>query len=148
MEFLPRLKAYLQKKDVLEHTWFHVSDEPGMKDLDSYRSAVQCMHSGLGDCRFLDALSDFEFYRLGLVEHPVVASDHLEPFLEAEIPDLWTYYCCVQGVDVSNRFLPCLQGEIGFWVSSSICTGCRDSFSGGTIFTIPDFRCSTSIPLL
>ena len=86
MEFLPRLKAYLQKKDVLEHTWFHVSDEPGMKDLDSYRSAVQCMHSGLGDCRFLDALSDFEFYRLGLVEHPVVASDHLEPFLEAEIP--------------------------------------------------------------
>ncbi len=109
MEFLPRLKAYLQKKDVLEHTWFHVSDEPGMKDLDSYRSAVQCMHSGLGDCRFLDALSDFEFYRLGLVEHPVVASDHLEPFLEAEIPDLWTYYCCVQGVDVSNRFLPCLR---------------------------------------
>lgn len=111
MEFLPRLKAYLQKKDVLEHTWFHVSDEPGMKDLDSYRSAVQCMHIGLGDCRFLDALSDFEFYRLGLVEHPVVASDHLEPFLEAEIPDLWTYYCCVQGVDVSNRFFAMPSGR-------------------------------------
>lgn len=104
MAFLPRLKGYLQEEGVLEHTWFHVSDEPGMKDLDSYRSAVQIMRRGLGDCRFLDALSDFEFYRLGLVECPVVASDHLEPFLKAGIPDLWTYYCCVQGVDVSNRF--------------------------------------------
>lgn len=104
MEFLPQLKQYLQEEGVLEHTWFHVSDEPGMKDLDSYRSAVQCMRRGLGDCRFLDALSDLDFYRLGLVEHPVVASDHLEPFLKEGIPDLWTYYCCAQGVDVSNRF--------------------------------------------
>ncbi len=62
------------------------------------------MRRGLGDCRILDALSDFEFYRLGLAECPVVASDHLEPFLEAGVADLWTYYCCVQGVDVSNRF--------------------------------------------
>lgn len=104
LEFLPQLKGYLQDNGVLEHTWFHVSDEPGMNDIDSYRSAVLCMRRGLGDCRILDALSDFEFYRLGLASCPVVASDHLEPFLEAGIPNLWTYYCCVQGVDVSNRF--------------------------------------------
>ena len=66
MEFLPQPKGYLQDNGVLEHTWFHVSDEPGMNDIDSYRSAVLCMRRGLGDCRILDALSDFEFYRLGL----------------------------------------------------------------------------------
>jgi len=39
------------------------------------------------------------------VEHPVVASNHMAPFLENEVPDLWTYYCCGQHVDLSNVFL-------------------------------------------
>ena len=39
----PMEKVYLQEKGVLEHTWFHVSDEPGMNDIGSYRSAVLCI---------------------------------------------------------------------------------------------------------
>ena len=36
---------------------------------------------------------------------PIPSCDHIEPFLEAGIPDLWTYYCCAQCREVSNRFI-------------------------------------------
>src|SRR5690606_12091277 len=36
---------------------------------------------------------------------PVVASNHIQPFIDHQVPGLWTYYCCSQNVDVSNRFM-------------------------------------------
>ena len=33
------------------------------------------------------------------------ANNHIEPFLERKIPDLWTYYCIGQYKDVSNLFV-------------------------------------------
>ena len=53
----------------------------------------------------MDALSSIDYYKDGIVEHPVPACDHIEPFYEAEVPDLWTYYCCGQHTDVPNRFI-------------------------------------------
>lgn len=37
--------------------------------------------------------------------HPVVATNHITPFIENDVPDLWAYTCCSQCVDVGNRFL-------------------------------------------
>ena len=59
----------------------------------------------LKEFTIIDALSNYEFYKLGLVKCPIPANNHIEPFLENQVPGLWTYYCCSQGVDVSNRFL-------------------------------------------
>jgi hypothetical protein len=53
----------------------------------------------------MDALSNFEFWQEGVVETPIPANNHIEPFLEAKVPGLWTYYCCSQFKDVSNRFI-------------------------------------------
>jgi hypothetical protein len=53
----------------------------------------------------IDALSDYEFYSSGAVTRPVPATDHIEPFIENKVPNLWAYYCCVQCTDVSNRFI-------------------------------------------
>ena len=53
----------------------------------------------------MDALSNYDFYAQGLVDHPVPASNHIEPFLAHQVPELWTYYCCSQHRDVSNRFI-------------------------------------------
>ena len=53
----------------------------------------------------IDALSSYELYRKGLVEKPVVCNDHIQHFIEEKVENLWTYYCCVQGNKVSNRFL-------------------------------------------
>ena len=41
----------------------------------------------------------------GAVGAAIPASDHVEPFLAAGIEGLWTYYCCAQGREVSNRFI-------------------------------------------
>lgn len=102
--FLPALRAYLAQKGVLQKTWFHVSDEPQEKNLDSYRAARQCMQQYLPDSPLFDACSDYALYAKGAVSRPIVSNNHIAPFLEAKVPGLWTYYCCVQGVDVSNRF--------------------------------------------
>ena len=53
----------------------------------------------------MDALSSYEFYSTGAVGTPVPANNHITPFLENHVPDLWTYYCCGQSIDVSNRFV-------------------------------------------
>ena len=52
----------------------------------------------------MDALSSIEFYDMGIIEHPIPANNRIRPFLEANIPGLWTYYCVSQPIDVSNRF--------------------------------------------
>ena len=52
----------------------------------------------------IDALSDFAFYENGAVENPIPANNAIEPFLKAQIENLWTYYCCSQNVKVGNRF--------------------------------------------
>ncbi len=112
--FLPQLCAWLRNKGLENQTWFHVSDEPKMADIDAYRRASELIRPLIEGFPVLDALSDYEFYQQGLVQNPVTASDHLEPFLENQVPGLWTYYCCVQKLEVSNRFfaLPSYRNRI------------------------------------
>jgi len=88
-----------------DRVWFHISDEPTDQHLENYRKASDLLRPLIDGYRTLDALSDYDFYRLGLVEKPVTASDHLEPFLENQVPGQWTYYCCAQYLDVANRFM-------------------------------------------
>lgn len=103
--FLPQLRERLRMLGVEDHCVFHISDEPGEEQLDSYLQAKQVVGSALSGCTIIDALSHYAFYESGAVEHPVCATDHIEPFLEHEVPDLWAYYCCCQHREVSNRFL-------------------------------------------
>lgn len=103
--FLPALRrtlASLGYDD--EHVIYHISDEPSAAHADQYRAAREQAVDLLKGCRVVDALSDLRFYREGLVEHPVVAIDHIEPFVKARVPGLWAYYCCGQCKDVPNRF--------------------------------------------
>lgn len=113
-QFLPALVAFLRANGMEEQVYFHVSDEPNMKHLDSYRQASEILKQHLQGFKFLDALSDYEFYQQGLVDVPVPANNHIEPFLEHGVDPLWTYYCCSQGHSVSNRFfaLPSARNRI------------------------------------
>lgn len=103
--FLPELKRVLEEEGMLDASVFHISDEPHGEQMISYRAAKEKVMPLLEGCRVMDALSSFELYRMGVVEHPIVCNDCLEPFLEAEVDRLWTYYCCVQGHEVSNQFM-------------------------------------------
>ncbi len=103
--FLPRLVEVLRQEGMEERTFFHISDEPGAAQLESYARAKALVQPLLGKCRIMDALSHYDFYENGLVETPVCATDAIEPFLDHGAKNLWAYYCCAQAEQVGNRFL-------------------------------------------
>ena len=103
--YLPALKAELKSLGVLDATIWHISDEPSFDHFDSYKAAKALVKPYLDDQYMLDALSDVRFYRTGAVEHPVPANNHVQDFIDAKVPGLWTYYCCGQYKDVSNQFI-------------------------------------------
>ena len=103
--FLTALVAKIRELGIEKRCFFHISDEPGFDHLERYRAVKAAIADILADFPIMDALSSFEFYKTGAVANPIPASNHIDPFLEAKVPGLWTYYCCSQGVDVSNRFL-------------------------------------------
>lgn len=83
---------------------FHISDEPNAKNIEQYGRSRAVVADLLEGYMSMDALSNIEFWRRGFVRTPCASNNHIEPFLEAGVPGLWTYYCCSQGVGVSNRF--------------------------------------------
>lgn len=103
--FLPKLKAFLKEQGFFEHTWFHISDEPHEHQKATYAAAKAVVQDLLADCKVIDALSSFKLYQEGVVEKPVPCNDHIQPFIDAGVPNLWTYYCTAQQLKVSNRFM-------------------------------------------
>ena len=103
--FLPALKECLTKVDMLEHAWFHVSDEPEEENLAQWSAARNSVADLLEDCHMLDALTSVSFYEQGIIKTPVPSNNHIEPFVDAKVPGLWTYYCAGQYNEVSNTFI-------------------------------------------
>lgn len=103
--YLPALTQALRDLGIADKCLFHISDEPNERHLDNYMAAKAIVAPLLAGFTIIDALSDIRFYESGAVEHPVPANDHIEPFLAANIPNLWTYYCCGQYKNVSNAFI-------------------------------------------
>lgn len=106
-QFLTALKKELQELGIQKQTYFHISDEPNMDHLESYRAALNVVKEDLKDYSIMDALSSYEFYQQGMVKQPVCGLDHIQPFLvEENRPEkLWGYYCTAQALNVSNRFI-------------------------------------------
>ena len=103
--FLTALIAKLKELGVDKQCLFHISDEPGFDHLETYKSAREQIADLLEGYVVMDAMSNFDLYSTGAVANPIPSNNHIEPFLEAKVPNLWTYYCCGQWYDVSNRFL-------------------------------------------
>lgn len=103
-QLLPELVAWIKAQGLEKHSYFHISDEPNADQLESYGNASRIVKELLPDFPIIDALSDYDFYARGLVQIPVPANNHMEAFLQHEVTPLWTYYCCAQYKDVSNRF--------------------------------------------
>ena len=103
--FLTAFLAHMRARGDDKRCYFHISDEPNKLHIDRYRAVKESVADILEGYPIMDALSNFEFYQDGLVELPIPASDHIEPFIEAGVKGLWTYYCCSQAVGVSNRFI-------------------------------------------
>ena len=103
--YIPALRQVFREEGVSDNIRWHISDEPSAAHLDSYLAARKQVDDLLQGCTIMDALSNFEYYQQGVVQCPVVATDHAEPFLRANVPDMWVYYCCVQYKKVANMFI-------------------------------------------
>ncbi len=103
--FLPELTGHLLDWGLAGRCFFHISDEPGKNDLENYQQAKAQVKPYIKDFTLIDALSDYEFYTSGAVDKPIPANNHIQPFLDGQVPDLWTYYCCGQSTQVSNQFM-------------------------------------------
>ncbi|UVY82853.1 DUF4091 domain-containing protein [Brachybacterium sp. NBEC-018] len=111
-QMIPVLRAHLETHWPGEVLW-HLSDEPGEADLEGYRAARAQVADLLDGAQVVDALSSCAYAAQGLVATPVVATDHVRPFLEAGLHP-WVYYCVSQGRDVANRFiaLPSVRSRV------------------------------------
>ncbi len=113
-QFARALTAVIDELGIRRQCIFHVSDEPNVGQIRTYKKAARIVHENFGDFKIIDALSDYKLYAKGLIQTPVPANDHIKKFI-GNVPELWTYYCCVQADDyVSNRFfsMPSLRNRV------------------------------------
>ncbi|MDD3154172.1 MAG: DUF4091 domain-containing protein [Victivallaceae bacterium] len=97
-DFLTQLTAALlpffkERGLTPENTFFHVSDEPEMQDIQSYRSASELLRGLIGDYPVIDALSSVDFYRAGLIQRPIPITLKIEEFMKEDLEQRWVYYC-------------------------------------------------------
>ncbi len=102
--FLPDFIAHMKARGEDRRCIFHISDEPNNDNIEEYTASRAVVAELLEGYTVMDALSNIEFWQRGVVTTPVVATNHIQPFIDNSVPDLWAYYCCGQGVGVSNRF--------------------------------------------
>ncbi len=103
-EFSAELKKYIEEKGIKDRVILHISDEPSITVLPNYSRASKYIRKLFPGYKVMDALSDFWYYRLGIVSDPIPANDHIDKFL-GKVDNLWTYYCSGQNKNyVSNRF--------------------------------------------
>lgn len=102
--FLTELTKWIEQKGIASKVIFHISDEPHASDKEYYLKAKNSIADLLEGYFVTDALSDFELYKEGIVEHPVVSNDKMDYFIGQGAENLWTYYCCAQKYKVANRF--------------------------------------------
>jgi hypothetical protein len=104
-QFLPEFKAFLDKEGLLEHSYFHLSDEPGPgQHLANYKRARQILRDLAPWMKVMDALSDVEYGRQGLTDIPIPLVSAAQAYIDERIPH-WVYYCCVPTGEWLNRFL-------------------------------------------
>lgn len=104
-QYLPALCAHLRELGIAEKCFFHISDEPRPEMLEDYYAAKKIVEPHLKGFPIRDALSSYEFYSQGVVKTPIVATNHIQPFINANVPGLWCYYCIGQYKKVSNSFM-------------------------------------------
>lgn len=104
-QYIAAIAAEVQALGIAKHTYFHISDEPNIQTMDTYQTAADILRPLLGECKSMDALSDYTFYERGLVQCPVTSVAHIAEFLKHDVPEQWAYYCCGPQTVFPNSFL-------------------------------------------
>lgn len=104
-QFAAAFIKVVESEGIKDKCFLHVSDEPNEKQLETYAKRAKLIEEIFPDFKVIDALSEFEYYKKGVVKHPIPCEDSINDFI-GNVPELWTYYCCGQGHSyLPNRFL-------------------------------------------
>ena len=104
-EFIPAVKEKLDEYGYKDRYFFHISDEPSAKHLESYKAARNAVWPLVSDHAVRDALSHYEFYEQGIITSPIPTVKAADEFVAHNVPDLWVYCCCSPGSVCTNRFI-------------------------------------------
>lgn len=103
--YLTALKAFLKNNGYEKRFFFHISDEPDEKHLKNYEKLSNFLHNELAEYPSGDALSEYAFYKDGLVQTPIVVTRSIKNFLGKADP-LWLYYTGYEcDGNMSNRLI-------------------------------------------
>lgn len=101
------LKAFLiftEEEGIHDRLLFHLSDEPTLSQLASYRNAHDMVADILKDQIIADAMSDLKFYEEGLVDHPIFFISHADA-VDSQCSNLWLYYTGSTTPRCTNRLI-------------------------------------------
>ncbi len=104
-QYIPSLRAHLEELGILDSCMFHISDEPTLENIDGYKAAKELAAPFLEGLKVVDACGHIEVARDGLVEIPIPNDVVMDDFLALDLPERWTYYCCIQMDNAPNRFV-------------------------------------------
>jgi hypothetical protein len=105
-QFLPEFHKLLEDENLLDKSYFHLSDEPGgnPKDVANYKAARALLKELAPWMRIMDATSDIAYGRdKGLIDIPVPAVNAAQAYIDEKIPH-WVYFCCGPRGPYLNRF--------------------------------------------
>lgn len=146
---IPALLAFLREKNGWDkRCFFHISDEPNEEHLEQYAAARAQVTALLRGYPIMDALSNYEFYEQGVVDIPVAATDHIEPFLAHGVKGLWCYYCVGQSKKVSNRFVAMSSARTRILGAQMYKYGIAGFLHWGYNFYFSQFSMETVNPLM
>lgn len=99
-ELLPFLQSHGLTK---ENTYFHVSDEPNAKQIGDYKNASELLNSLIDGYPVIDAISEVEYFRDGLIRRPIPITNQFKKFDLEPLEQRWVYYCGNWQNGVPNR---------------------------------------------
>jgi hypothetical protein len=116
-QFLPEFKAFLDREGLLEHSYFHLSDEPHKSHIENYRKARAILRDLAPWMKTMDALSDIAYGREGVTDMPIPQVDDAQKFIDEKIPH-WVYYCTSPKGPWINRFMdtPLVKVRMSGWL--------------------------------
>lgn len=109
-QYLPALERFCRREGILERSFFHLSDEPhGAEHRANYAAARAMVARIAPSMKVMDALSEIDFAREGLVDMPVPLIGTVMQFIrptDGKDPiHCWTYFCCSPRGKFLNRLL-------------------------------------------
>lgn len=103
-QFLPSFERFLDAENLMRRSFFHLSDEPSVEDIEQYRKARAMLRDLAPWMKVMDALSDIRFARESLTDMPVPSVEVAPDFAREGIP-CWAYFCCGPRGKYLNRLM-------------------------------------------